>query len=131
MKALTNSIALLFLIAATVIAAYLFLTPTDEDFDAALWQPQDATSSQPQDRICKQDGERLARLRAKPSLDEGLSFVGEIRCLQLWPQLQTIMDGLSNPSRSTASSSPNGAASDTTPASDAAPAPCDDVGGIG
>jgi len=27
-------------------------------------------------------------------LDEGLSFVSEIRCLRLWPQLQTIMDGL-------------------------------------
>src|ERR1700722_15279878 len=120
MKALTNSIALLFLIAATVIAAYLFLTPTDEDFDAALWQPQDATSSQPQDGICKQDEERLARLRANPSLDEGLSFVSEIRCLRLSPELQTIMDGLGNPSRATATSRPSGAASDTIPASDVA-----------
>ena len=123
MKALTNSIALLFLIAATVIAAYLFLTPTDEDFDAALWQPQDATSSQPQDGICKQDEERLARLRANPSLDEGLSFVSEIRCLRLSPQLQTIMDGLGNPSRATATSRPSGAASDTIPASDVASPP--------
>ena len=123
MNALTNSIALLLLITATAIAAYLFLAPSDEGFDAAGSQPQVATSSQPQDGICKQDEERLARLRANPSLDEGLSFVSEIRCLRLWPQLQTIMDGLSSPSRSTATSRPSGAASDTIPASDIASAP--------
>jgi hypothetical protein len=123
MNALTNSIALLLLITATAIAAYLFLAPNDEGFDAARSQPQDATSSQPQDGICKRDEERLARLRANPSLDEGFSFVSEIRCLRLWPQLQTIMDSLSDPSRSTASSRPNRTASDTTPASDVASAP--------
>jgi hypothetical protein len=110
MNALTNFIALLLLITATAIATYLFLAPSDEGFDAARLQPQDA--------ICKQDEERLARLRANPSLDEGLSFVSEIRCLRLWPQLQTIMDGLGNPSRPTTISRPSGAASDTIPASD-------------
>jgi len=75
-----------------------------------------------------QDGERLARLRANPSLDEGLRFVGEIRCLQLWPQLQTVLDDLSNPSRLTVVSNPNGAeyyartGGDVTPAT-AAPGP--------
>jgi len=124
MNALTNSIALLLLITATAIAAYLFLAPSgDEGFDAAGSQPPHATSSQPQDGICKRDEERLARLRANPSLDEGLSFVSEIRCLRLWPQLQTIMDGLGNPSRPTATSRPSGAASDTIPASDTASAP--------
>jgi hypothetical protein len=66
MNALTNSIALLLLITATAIAAYLFLAPSDEGFDAAGSQPPHATSSQPQDGICKRDEERLARLRANP-----------------------------------------------------------------
>ena len=122
MNALTNSIALLLLITATAIAAYLFLAPSDESFDAAGSQPQEARSSQSQDGICKRDEERLARLRANPSLDEGLSFVSEIRCLRLWPQLQTIMDGLGNP-RPTATSRSSGAASDTIPASDVASGP--------
>ena len=64
MNALTKFSIALLLITATAIAAYLFLAPSDEGFDAALWQPQGATSSQPQDGICKQDEERLARLRA-------------------------------------------------------------------
>ena len=122
MNALTNSIALLLLITATAIAAYLFLAPNDEGFDAAGSQSPHATSSQPQDGICKRDEERLARLRANPSLDEGLNFVSEIRCLRLWPQLQTIMDGLGNPSRPTAISPPSGVGSDTIPASDVASA---------
>ena len=123
MNALTNSIALLLLITATAIAAYLFLAPSDEGFDPSGSQPQVATSSQPDDGICKRDEERLARLRTNPSLDEGFSFVSEIRCLRLWPQLQAIMDGLSSPSTPTATSRPSGAASDTIPASDIASAP--------
>jgi hypothetical protein len=113
MNALTKfSIALL---PVTAIAVYLYATPGDDGFDAARFEPQDA--------ICKQDGERLARLRARPSLDEGLRFVGEIRCMQLWPQLQTLLDSLSNPSRSIASSKLNPAASDATSGSDAASSP--------
>jgi hypothetical protein len=123
MNALTKFSIALLLITATAMAAYLFLAPDDEGFDAAGSQPQDATSSHPQDGICNRDEERLARLRANPSLDEGLSFVSEIRCLRLWPQLQMIMDGLGNPSRATATSRPSGAASDTTPASDVASPP--------
>jgi hypothetical protein len=114
------SIALL-LITASAMAAYLVLAPGDEGFDAARPQPQGATSSQPQDGICKQDEERLERLRTHPSLDEGVSFVSEIRCLRLWPQLQTIMDGLSSPSRGSATSRPSGG--DATPSSDIASAP--------
>jgi hypothetical protein len=71
--------------------------------------------------MCKQDEERLERLRTHPSLDEGVSFVSEIRCLRLWPQLQTIMDGLSSPSRGSATSRPSGG--DATPSSDIASAP--------
>jgi hypothetical protein len=101
---------------ASAIAAFLLLVPNDEGFDAARSQPRGAASSQPQGGICKQDEERLARLRAIPSLDEGLSFVSEIRCLRLWPQLQTIMDGLSSPSRGRATSRPS--AAEPVPASD-------------
>jgi hypothetical protein len=120
MNALTKFSIALLLITVTAIAAYLFLAPSDEGFDAAGSQPRGATSSQHQDGICEQDEERLARLRANPSLDEGLSFVSEIRCLRLWPQLQAIMDGLANPLRPTAASRPSGP--DTIPASDIASA---------
>jgi len=113
MNALTKF--LLALLTATAIAVYLYAAPGDEGFDAARSNPQDA--------ICNQDGERLARLRARPSLDEGLRFVGEIRCMQLWPQLQTLLDGLSDPSGSTASSKLNLAASETPFGSDAASPP--------
>src|ERR1700728_1224044 len=110
MNALTKfSIALL---TAMAIAVYFYAAPGNEGFNAARSNPQDA--------ICKQDGERLARLRARPSLDEGMRFVGEIRCMQLWPQLQTLLDGLSDPSGSTASSKLKPAASDTPFGSDAA-----------
>ena len=115
MNALTKFSIALLLVTATSIAVYLYATSGDEGFDAAR--------SEPRDVICKQDGERLARLRARPSLDEGLRFVGEIRCMQLWPQLQTLMDGLSDPSRSTASSKLDPAASDATSGSDAALSP--------
>jgi hypothetical protein len=120
MNALTKFSIALLLITASAMAAYLFLAPSDEGYDAARSQPQDSRSSQPRDGICKQDEERLARLRANPSLDEGLSFVSEIRCLRLWPQLQTIMDGLSSPSRGDATSRPSGA--EPVPASDIASA---------
>jgi hypothetical protein len=115
MNALTKFSIALLAVTVTAIAVYLYATPGDEGFDAAPSERQDA--------ICKQDGERLARLRARPSLDEGLRFVGEIRCMQLWPQLQTLLDGLSDPSRSTASSKLNPAAPDTTSGSDAASSP--------
>jgi hypothetical protein len=115
MNALTKFSIALLLVTVTAIAVYFYATPFDEGFDVAR--------SEPRDVICKQDGERLARLRARPSLDEGLRFVGEIRCMQLWPQLQTLMDGLSDPSRSTASSKLDPAASDTMSGSDAASSP--------
>lgn len=109
MNALTKFSIALLLVTAMAIAVYLYVAPSDESYDDTGSQ---SGQSQPQDAICKQDEQRLARLRAKPSLDEGLRFVSEIRCLQLWPQLQTVMDGLTNPSRSTAASGPAG--SDTT-----------------
>jgi hypothetical protein len=115
MKAVTKFSITLPLVTATAIAVYLYATPGDEGFDPPRSEPPDA--------ICKQDGERLARLRARPSLDEGLAFVGEIRCVQLWPQLQTLLDSLSDPSRSTASSKLDPPASDTTSGGDAASSP--------
>ena len=60
---------------------------------------------QPRDEICKQDGDRLAQLQAKPSLDEAVRFGSELRCLKLWPQLQAILDSLSHTAGSTAVSS--------------------------
>ena len=110
MNALIKSSMLL--LPAAAIAVYLYAIAGDEGFEAVRSQPQDA--------ICKQDGERLARFQAKPSLDEGLRFGSEIRCLQLWPQLQTIVDGLGNPLRSTALTGLNRAASDLISSSDAA-----------
>src|SRR6478752_3314662 len=115
MNALTKFSMALLLLTATAIAVYLYVAPDDEGFEAAR--------SPPQGEFCKQDGARLARLQAKPSLDEALSFVSEIRCLQLWPQLQALTDGLSDPSKSTGSSSLRPTASRTTRASDAPPAP--------
>jgi hypothetical protein len=114
MQALTKFSLALLLVTAIAVAVYLYVAPGENSFDAARSEPQDA--------ICKQDGERLARLRARPSLDEGLRFVSEIQCLQLWPQLQTLLDRLSDPSRSI-SSKLDRAASDTTPGSDTASSP--------
>jgi hypothetical protein len=127
MNALAKFSVALLLITASAIAAYLLLAPNDEGFDAARSQPQGATSSQSQDGICQQDEERLARLRANPSLDEGLSFVSEIRCLRLWPQLQTIMDGLSSPSRGRASGAEPVPASDIASARGTTSAALDDA----
>ena len=112
MNALTKLSVTLLLLAAATVGAYLYFAPGDEGSEVAPSQSQDAT--------CKQDEERLARFQAHPSLDEGLSFVNEIRCLQLWPQLQTVMDGLTGSSGSTADPSPN-AGSNTASASDAKP----------
>jgi hypothetical protein len=112
MSALIKSSVLLLL--ATAVAGSLFLV-----FDGGV---MDLAGPQPRDGICKQDGERLARLRANPSLDEGLRFVGEIRCMRLWPQLQAVVDDLSNPSRSIAVSSLKGAESDASTISNTSPA---------
>ena len=111
MNALTKvSVALLGLAVAG--AAYFSLTADEGGFEAVR--------SHPQDPICQQDGDRLARLRARPSLEEGLRLAGEIRCTQLWPQVQAILDGLSAPARSIAEANPT-RASAIVSASDAAP----------
>jgi len=96
MNALTKFSIALLLVTGTAVAVYLYATPGDEGFDVARSELRGA--------ICKQDGKRLAPLRARPALDEGLAFVGEIRCVQLWPQLQTLLHSLSDPSRWSASS---------------------------
>jgi hypothetical protein len=80
MNALTKFSIALLLVTGTAVAVYLYATPGDEGFDVAR--------SELRDTICKQDGKRLARLRARPSLDEG----------------QTLLDSLSDPSRWSASS---------------------------
>jgi hypothetical protein len=80
MNALTKFSIALLLVTGTAVAVYLYATPGDEGFDVARSELRGA--------ICKQDGKRLARLRARPSLDEG----------------QTLLDSLSDPSRWSASS---------------------------
>ena len=117
MNALAKFSIAVLLLAASAVGIYLYLGPRDEGRGAARSPPQSAA--------CKQDEERLARLRAHPSLNEGLNFVSEIRCMQLWPQLQTVMDGLSGPSHAPAPSPTSETASNATSAGhvEATPAP--------
>jgi hypothetical protein len=105
----------MWLLTATAIAVFLYIWVGEEGFDPVR------SRSQPQEEICKRDGDRLAQLQAKRSLEEAVRFGGELQCLQLWPQLETILDSLSRTARSTTVSSPNGPASDTMPASEVAP----------
>ena len=56
----------------------------------------EAASATPDDDACKRDEDRLAKLQAKPSLDEAVLFGSELRCLKLWPQLQALLDSLSH-----------------------------------
>jgi hypothetical protein len=105
----------MWLLTATAIAVFLYIWVGEEGFDPVR------SRSQPQEEICERDGDRLAQLQAKPSLDKAVRFAGELQCLQLWPQLETILDSLSRTARSTTMSSPNGPASDTMPASEVAP----------
>jgi hypothetical protein len=113
MNALAKSSMLL--LPATAIAVFVYIWVGDEGFDPVR------SRSQPQEEICKRDGVRLAQLQARPSLDEAVRFGGELQCLQLLPQVETILDSLSHTARSSTVSSPNGPASDTIPASEAAP----------
>ena len=78
--------------------------------------------SHPHEEICQRDGDRLAELQAKPSLDEAVRFGSELRCLKLWPQLQAILDSLSQTAGSAGVSSPNGVAPDTSASETSPPA---------
>jgi hypothetical protein len=115
MNALAKSSMWLLTATAIAVAVFLYIWVGEEGFDPVR------SRSQPQEEICKRDGDRLAQLQAKPSLDAAVRFGGELQCLQLWPQLETILDSLSRTARSTTVSSPNGPASDTMPASEVAP----------
>ena len=46
------------------------------------------------DEICKRDGERLERLRSRPTNDEAARFAGELGCEKLRPQLLGLMESL-------------------------------------
>jgi uncharacterized caspase-like protein len=46
------------------------------------------------DELCKQDEDRLVRLRANPTSDEAESFVSELNCERLRPQLSRLMESL-------------------------------------
>jgi hypothetical protein len=80
------------LLPAIMIAVYLFML---------LGEDSHAVRSHPHEEICQRDGDRLAKLQAKPSLDEAVRFGSELRCLKLWPQLQAILDSLSHTAGST------------------------------
>jgi hypothetical protein len=49
-------------------------------------------SAQPDD--CKRDGERLARLRASPTLDQITRFEQELRCTRLRPQIARLRESV-------------------------------------
>ena len=46
------------------------------------------------DEICKRDGERLERLRSRPTNDEASRFAGELGCEKLRPQLLGLLESL-------------------------------------
>jgi hypothetical protein len=54
---------------------------------------QTAVAAPPADMICREDGERLARLRANPSPQEASRFATELRCEALLPQVMALTAG--------------------------------------
>jgi hypothetical protein len=94
-------------------AIYLYNLSGGGDFDDVRLGPLD--------QICKRDGERLAQLRAKPSLGEALRFEGELSCLEVWPQLAAILNSLSNTAASTGSPGSTGAIPNELSAGETAP----------
>ena len=46
------------------------------------------------DEICKRDGDRLERLRSRPTNEEAARFAGELGCEKLRPQLLVLMESL-------------------------------------
>ena len=81
----------------------------------------EAASATPDDDACKRDEDRLAKLQAKPSLDEAFLFGSELRCPKLWPQLLALLDSLNHAAGLAGAPSPNGAAPDTMSAGGAEP----------
>ena len=60
----------MWLLTATAIAVFLYIWVGEEGFDPVR------SRSQPQEEICKRDGDRLAQLQAKRSLEEAVRFGG-------------------------------------------------------
>jgi hypothetical protein len=58
------------------------------------------------DEICKRDGERLERLRSKPTNEEAARFAGELGCEKLRPQLLGLMESLSDAAPAPAAAPP-------------------------
>jgi hypothetical protein len=119
MSALIKSSILLLL--AITIGVYLCELSAGEAAPPASSSPAREATSARSDDACKQDEERLAKLQAKPSLDEAFLFGSELRCPKLWPQLLAILDSLSHIAGSSRVSNPNGAAPDPMSAGGAAP----------
>jgi Caspase domain len=55
-------------------------------------QPQPQPLSAPPDEVCKRDQEKLARLRANPTLDQITRFEQELRCTRLRPQIARLRE---------------------------------------
>ena len=91
---------------------------SDTPFGSDAASPPRSTSSTLDD-ACKHDEDRLAKLRANPSADAAIRFDSELKCPKLKPQLLALLDSLSQPLKSAAAQSRNGAPSDT--ASEAVP----------
>jgi hypothetical protein len=67
--------------------------------------PAMEATSATSDDACKHDEDRLAKLQAKPSLDEAVRFESELRCPKVWPQLLAMLKVMSDPAYSDESSS--------------------------
>ena len=65
------------------------------------------------DQACKRDGDRLARLRSSPSVEEAQRFASELSCEKLRPQLQRLLESLAEAVPAPAAAEePNGASPD-------------------
>jgi hypothetical protein len=60
--------------------------------------PATEATSATSDDACKHDEDRLAKLRANPSLDEATRFESEFRCPKVWPQLEATLKAMASPS---------------------------------
>jgi hypothetical protein len=67
--------------------------------------PAMEATSATSDDACKHDEDRLAKLQAKPSLDEAVRFESELSCPKVWPQLLAMLKVMSDPAYSDESSS--------------------------
>ena len=84
--------------------------------------PAPGATSAALDDACKHDEDRLAELRANPSVDAAIRFDNELKCPRLEPQLPAVLDQLTHAAGSVEAA--NGKASaPNTPSANDPPAP--------